>query len=77
MIPLQCEVLRINSSNSISCSDNVLRLLVLVTGLLYWGLQGMSSFSIWDCVLKGCFERGIFLRAKSHLKGIEDFNLEH
>ena len=37
----------------------------------------MSSFSIWDCVLKGCFKRATFWRAKLHLKGIEDFNLEH
>ena len=36
-----------------------------------------SSYSIWGCILKGCLERGIFRRAKSHLKGIEDFNLEH
>ena len=36
-----------------------------------------SSFSIWGCVLKGCFHRGIFRRAKSSLKGTEDFNLEH
>jgi hypothetical protein len=64
-------------SNSTSCSDNALRLAVLVMGKLYWGLRVMmSSFSIWGCVLKGCFERGIFWRAKSHLKGIEDFNLE-
>ena len=42
-------------SNSTSCSDNALaRLLVLVVG------QVTSSFSIWCCVLKGCFERGIF-----------------
>ena len=34
------------------------------------------SFSIWGCILKGCFERGIFWRPKSRLKGIEDFNLE-
>ena len=26
---------------------------------------------------EGCFERGIFWRAKSHSKGTEDFNLEH
>ena len=66
-------------SNSTSCSDNdALRLLVLlVTYRLYWGLQVTSSYSIWSCVVKGCFERGIFWRAKSHLKGIEDFNLEH
>ena len=37
----------------------------------------MSSFSIWGCILQGYFERGIFWRAKSSLKGIEDFNLEH
>ena len=60
-------------SNSISCSDNALRLLVLVAGILYWGLQMKSSFSIWGCILKGCFERGIFWRAKLRLKGIEDW----
>ena len=48
-------------SHSISCSDNVLRLLVLMAGRLYWGLQGTSSYSIWGCVLKGCFERGIYI----------------
>ena len=37
----------------------------------------MSSYSIWGCVLKGCFERGIFWRAKSRLKGIKDLKLEH
>ena len=64
-------------SNSTSCSDNALRLLVLVAGRLYEGLQVTSSFSIWGCVLKGCFERGIFWRPNSsRLKGIEDFNLE-
>ena len=64
-------------SNSISCSDNALRLLVLVEGTLYWGLQVTSSFSIRGCVLKGCFEKIIFWRTKLCLKGIEDFNLEH
>jgi hypothetical protein len=65
-------------SNSTSRSDNALCLLVLVTGILRWRLQVMSSFSIWGCVSKGYFERGIFRRAISHLKGIEDdFNLEH
>ena len=38
-------------SNSTSCSDDVRRLLVLVTSKLYRGLQVTSSFSIW-----GCFE---------------------
>ena len=65
-------------SNSTSCSDNALvRLLVLVASRLYWGLQVMSSFSIWGCVLKGFFEIDIIWRAKSRLKGIEGFNLEH
>ena len=64
-------------SNSTSCSDNALHLLILVAGRLYWGLQLTSSFPIWGCILKGCFERYIFWRAKSRLKGIEDFNLEH
>ena len=47
------------SSNSTSSSDNALRLLVLVAGKLYWGLQVTSSFSIrgglfWErCILKG------------------------
>ena len=64
-------------SNSTSCSDNALRLLVLVACIVYCGLQVSSSFSIWGCVVKGCFEGGIFRRAKLRLKGIEDFNLEH
>ena len=54
-----------------------LRLLVLVAGRLYWGLQVMSSFSMPGCVLKGHFERGVFWRPKSCLKGIEGFNVEH
>ena len=37
----------------------------------------MCSFSIWSCVLEGCFERGIFRRANLHLKGIEGFDLGH
>ena len=48
-----------------------------MAGILYWGLQVPSSFSIWGCILKDCFERCIFWRAISCLKGIEDFNLEH
>ena len=50
-------------SNFTFCSDNALRLLVLVVGKLYWGLQVMSSFSNWGCGLKGYFGRGIFWRA--------------
>ena len=56
-------------SNCTSCSHNVLRLLVLVAGRLHWGPSSNVS--------KGCFERGIFWRAKSRLKGIDDSNLEH
>ena len=40
-----------------TCSDNTIRLLVLMADILYWGLQATSSFSIWSCVLKGHFER--------------------
>ena len=63
-------------SNSISCSDNAPRLLILVACILCRGLHQLtSSFSNWGCVSKGCFERGV--RTKSRLKSIEDFNLEH
>ena len=48
------------SNSSTSCSDNALHLHILVAGRLYWGLRETSSFSIWGCVLKGYFERGIF-----------------
>ena len=46
-------------STSTSCSNSAIRLLVLVAGILYWGLQVTSSFSIRGCVLKSCFERYI------------------
>ena len=42
-------------SNPISCSDNALRLLVLVTDKLYWGLQVISSFSSWGLCFEGLF----------------------
>ena len=54
-------------SNSISCSDNALRLLVLVTDVLYRGLQVTPSFPIWNCVLKGCFEKGIYFERPNHV----------
>ena len=67
MFPVICEELRTNYLT--------LRLAATVPYacwlILYWGLQVMCR------VLKGCFERGIFWRAKSCLKGIEDFHLEH
>ena len=76
MFPIQCEELGI---------DHLTPLLVVTMPYtcwflwwtLYWRLQVTSSSAIWGCVLKGCFERGKFWRAKSRLKGIEDFNLEH
>jgi hypothetical protein len=77
MFLMQCKELRIDHLPLLLCIDNALNLLVLVAGKLYWGLQVKSSFSIRGWGLKGCFERGIFWRAKSHLKGIEDFNLQH
>ena len=57
------------SSNSTSCNDNALRLLVLVAGMLYWGLQVTSSFWIWGCVLEGCFKRGIYLKGRIAFEG--------
>ena len=38
-----------------------------------WRLHFQFEVAFW----KGCFERDVFWRAKSCLKGIEDFNLEH
>ena len=51
-------------SNSTSSSHNALHLLVFVGGKLYRGLQVTSSFSIWGCILKGCFESGIILKGQ-------------
>ena len=51
-------------SNSISCDDNALHLLVLVAGILYREIQVTSPFSIWSCVLNGCFERKKFLNGQ-------------
>jgi hypothetical protein len=43
-------------SYSTSCNDNTLHLLVLVTGIFYWGLQ-VTQFGV-VLSFKGCFERG-------------------
>jgi hypothetical protein len=56
-------------SNSTSCNDNALRLSVLVASILYWGLQVTSSFSTWGCVMKDCFERGIYLKGQIMFEG--------
>ena len=63
-------------SNSISCSDSAGHLLV-VRAYYIEDFKWRLHFPIWGCVAKGCFERGLFWRAKLHLKGIEDFNLKH
>jgi hypothetical protein len=49
-------------------SDNALRLLALVVDILYWGLQVMSSFSIWGCILKGYFDRWYILKGQIMFK---------
>ena len=77
MFPVQCEVTKINYLTLLLVMTMPSECWFLVARKLYWGLQVTSSFSIWDFVLKGCFEISIFWRVKSHLKGIEDFNLEH
>ena len=64
-------------SNITSCSDNALRLLVLVAGRLYSGLQVRSSFCNLGLRFEGLFWERYMLKGQSRLKGIEDFNLEH
>ena len=54
-------------SNSTSCSHNALHLLVLVAGILYWGLQLTSSFSIWGCVLKSYLIEVLYFEGPNHL----------
>ena len=55
-------------SNFVSCSDNTLRLLVLVTNKLYRGLQvTTSSFSIRGHVPKGCFEREVYFEGPNYI----------
>jgi hypothetical protein len=56
-------------SNSISCSDNALRLLVLVVGILCRGLELKSSFSIWGCVSKGFFWERYILKGQIVFEG--------
>ena len=51
-------------SNYTSCSDNPLRLLVLVACKLHWGLQVTSSFWICGCILKGCFLERYILKGQ-------------
>ena len=78
MFSIQGEELRIDHLTLLLVVTMPYACRFLVVGILYWGLQVTYSFSIRGCVLKGCFERGIiFWRTKSHLRGIEDFNLEH
>ena len=56
MLPIQWNFLSNQPSNSTSCSDNVLRLLVLVVDKLLWGLQVTLRFEglLWErYILKG------------------------
>ena len=55
-------------STSTSCSDNVLPLLVLVTGTLFWGLQVTYSFSMWGCV-EGLFGETYILKGQISFEG--------
>ena len=76
VFPVQYEELRIN---------HLTLLLVVTMSYTCWFLwrayhiedfKWRLIFQFWACVLKGCFG-GLVWRAKSCLKGIEDFNLEH
>jgi hypothetical protein len=69
MFSVLCGKIKNQPSNSTSCSDNALRLLGLVAGILHWGFQTTSSISIWDCVLKGCFWERYILKGKIAFEG--------
>ena len=77
MYPVQFEESRIN---------HLTPLLVVTMPYAWWFLwhayyiedvKWRLHFQFGVAFFKGCFERIIFWRAKSYLKGIEDFNLEH
>ena len=67
--------------------NHLATLLVVTMPYTYWFLWRVVyieifkwwclHFAIWNCIFKGCLERGIVWRAKSRLKGIEDLNPEH
>ena len=61
--------IRNQPSNSTSCSVNALRLLVLVTGLLYWGLQVMSTTSILGLRFEGLFRERNILKGQIVFEG--------
>ena len=65
IFPVHCEDLRFNHLTPLLVVTTPYALLILVTGILYLGLQVTSSISMWGCVQQDC------------LKGIEDLNLEH
>ena len=77
MFSIQCEESRVNHFYSTSCSGNALRLLVLVAGILHWGLQVTSSFSIWGRISKSCFERCIFEGPNHVQRALKTSNFEH
>ena len=77
MFPIQCEEVRINHLTPL-----LVRKMPYTCWFLWWanGIEDFKwrlHFQFGVAFLNGCFERGIFWRAKSGLKGIEDFNLEH
>ena len=53
-------------ANSTSCSNNALRLLVVVACRLYWGLQVMSSFSIWVALWRVVLKE-VYFEGPSHI----------
>ena len=55
--------------DSSSYSDNALRLLVLVAGISYWGLQVTSSFSIWGFRFEGLFCERYVLKGQVTFEG--------
>jgi hypothetical protein len=75
MFLVQFEGIKNQPSNSVSCTYNVLRLLVLVPSGWYWGFQVTSLFSIRGCIWKGCvWERCIFEGPDCVWRALKDLN---
>ena len=56
-------------SNSTSCSDNALRLLVLVAGILHWGLWVYVFFFNSRLCHEGLFLREVYFEGPNHVEG--------
>ena len=64
------------SSNSTSCSDDALRLSVLVVGRLYWGLQVTSSFCNLGLRFEGLFwKRYIYSESPNRIWRLQSWTL--